>query len=114
VKEGSILYDAAYRLNTLKDPSLQRRVAEIIVGLPSHVQREIIQYARRFPDADLIEFRNRVTTSSPKKEKVRIVLVPLGEPEFVRLQRMSKRRGVSLQDLILEAMHALISQTGKA
>src|SRR5207249_924099 len=58
---GEILYDAAQRLNRIKDPTRQAEVAKAIAGLPSHKAREIIQYAKRFPNTGLGAYKRRVT-----------------------------------------------------
>ncbi len=113
VRKGEILYDAGYRLNTLSSAARQSQVAKIIAGLPSHVQREIIQHAKNNPDADLTDFRRRLTDKPVKREKVHLVVLPLMGQEFRDLRRLSQQRGMSVQDVVLQALREYVSNSGE-
>jgi len=104
VKEKKILYDAAHRILTIKDPQDQVKVAIAIAGLPSHKQREIIQYARKYPDSGLNEYIERVTRPKTKPEKIHIAVIPLREEMYKSLQVLSKMQKISVQKLILNVV----------
>ena len=113
VREGKILYDAAYRLNTLTTPAKQVQVAKVIGGLPSHVQREIIQYAKSHPDADLLDYQKRLVITPAAKERIHLIVVPVETSEFAQLRRLSERNRKSIQDIVLEAVREFVVSSGK-
>jgi hypothetical protein len=102
VKDGKILFDAAQRLARIPGPENQIRVANLVVGLRSHDARQLIQYAKKFPDADLDDFRKRVATPKTQPERIDVVVLPMGHELFDRLQREGARKRMSVQRLILE------------
>ncbi|MGI0073783.1 MAG: hypothetical protein ACREA3_08225 [Nitrosotalea sp.] len=108
IKEGKILFDAAQRINTIdrKVRDVNRRkkrqieVAKTIAGLPSHEQREIIQYAKKYPNVSLSNFKKRVTTSLITK-KLHVAVIPLDDELFGILKRKSMQQKISLEKMIL-------------
>jgi len=112
VKEKKILYDAAYRILTIEDPQNQVKVARAIAGLPSHKQREIIQYAKRYSDSGLSDYIARVTRPKPKPEKIHIAVIPLREEMYKSLQETSKMQKISVQKLILNVVEQWLSKGG--
>jgi len=101
IKEGSILYDAAQRLSRLNSRTRQLEVAKAVAGLPSHQARDIIQYAKRYPDASLTDFKRRVTRPKPRREEIHLTVLPLKQETFRRLQTLSQRHKTSAQKLIV-------------
>lgn len=107
IKQGKILFDAAQRLNTVdrkKEESLRMKrqieIANKIAGLTSHEQREIIQYARKYPNTSLSNFKKKVTTLQTS-EKIHVAIIPLNDGLFRILQNESTRNKISLEKLIL-------------
>jgi hypothetical protein len=113
VRKRQILMDAAHRLNSIKDKRALVKVARLIRGLPSHQQREIIQYARKHSHDELLEYSKRVVAPSPKTERLHLLMVPLDDITFRAVRSASNRRGKSVQDLVLEAVHALLDKGDK-
>ncbi|AJM92204.1 hypothetical protein [Nitrosopumilus piranensis] len=103
IQKGDILFDAAQRLNTIEDKKKQAEVAEIISGLPSHKQREIILHAKRFNDSDLSKFKKRVLKKT-KTEKVHVAIIPLNEDLQLKLKKESKKNKSTLQQTILNIL----------
>jgi hypothetical protein len=101
VSEREILYDAAQRILTISDRKKQIEVARAIAGLPSHKQREIIQFASRNPNASLMNFIDRATKPKPAPEKIRIAVLPLREEMYNSLHTQGSRRKLSVEKLIL-------------
>lgn len=107
IREGKILFDAAQRLNTIKfvdkDKEKAKRieVANEIAGLKSHEQREIIRYAKKFPNSGLKNYKKRVTATREIK-RVHVLVIPLDEPMFKNLKKISKKRDLSLEKTVLE------------
>lgn len=101
IKEGKILMDAAQRLNTIEGSKRQLEVAKAIVGLTSHQQREIIQYAKKFPNAKLSDYKNRVI--KPREiEKLHVGIIPLREEVFEAIQKASKKKDISIEKLLVD------------
>jgi len=107
IKEGKILFDAAQRINTIdRDKEKKQRgkrqieVARAIAGLTSHEQREIIQYAKKYPNSTLSNFKKRVTLEVPT-EKIHVAIIPLNEELFRSLQSESVKNKISLEKAIL-------------
>lgn len=109
VKEKKILFDAAQRINTLDDEERQIEVAKTIAGLNSHEQREIIQYAKKFPKSKLSNFKKRVT--KPREtQKIRLAIVPLKDNTFSILQKERIRKRISMEKVILSIIDEWIKK----
>lgn len=100
IKDKRILFDAAQRINTIDNEKRQIEVAKTIAGLSSHEQREIIQYAKKYPDSKLSNFKKRVT-SKLTTDKIHVVVLPVKEDLFGLLYRESIRKKISVEKLIL-------------
>lgn len=115
IREGKILFDAAQRLNTIKfvdkDKEKAKRieVANEIAGLKSHEQREIIRYAKKFPNSGLKNYKKRVTATREIK-RVHVLVIPLDEPMFKNLKKISKKRDLSLEKTALELISEKIME----
>ena len=107
VKNGDILSDAAQRINRIKDPRRQKEAAKIIAGLKSHEQREIIQYAKKFPKAKLTDFKKRIIKSRDV-EKLHVVIIPLEERTFNAVNMARKKQKITLE----KALVNIIEQWG--
>ena len=103
VKNGDILFDAAQRINRIKDKDKQKEVAQIVAGLKSHEQREIIQYAKRFPLADLHDFTKRVITPVGIEE-FHVVVIPLEEKIFRIVDDKRKKEKTSLEKILVNVV----------
>jgi len=105
IKDRKILLDAAQRINTIKIPEKKKReskqiqVAQIIVNLPSHEQREIIQFAKKFPDSDIKNYKKRVMTPRETKN-MHVLVVTLEENPYKILQKKAKQKKVSTESLV--------------
>lgn len=114
IRDGKILFDAAQRINTIKfddkkkEKSRRIEVALEIAGLKSHEQREIIRYAKKFPNSSLKNYKRRVTTPREIK-RVHVAVVSLDEPTFKTLQKISRKNGLSLEKTILEIIDEKIA-----
>lgn len=104
VRENKILFDAAKRISTIKDPHNQVEVAKAIAGLPSHKQREIIQYAKRYPDSGLGDYIDRVTRPKPKPERIHVAVIPLRDEIYKSLQVAGRMQKISVERLILNVI----------
>jgi len=103
IKEGKILFDAAQRINTIDDKKKQIEVAKMISGLPSHKQREIILYAKRFGGLDLSKFKNQLTKKR-KTEKIHVAIIPLKDKIHTKLQKISRKNKTTIQRSILNIL----------
>jgi hypothetical protein len=109
IRHGEILYDSAYRLHTLGDPRRQSAVAAAMVGLPSHKQREMIQYARTFPKRSLNSFRTRLNAPRGPAKRLDAVVVVFDRETFNRLRDYSKKLGIPVQEAVQRATKTLLS-----
>ena len=109
IKSGDILFDAAQRINRIKDPNRQKKVAQVIAGLKSHEQREIIQYAKKFPQANLSDFAKRVG-SSATTEELHVAIIPLNETTFKAVDEERKKQKTSLEKMLVEIIERWVQQ----
>ena len=110
IKEGKILYDAAQRITRLRSPSKQIEVAKAVAGLTSHQARDIIQYAKRYPDADLADFKRRVTGQKLAKGEVHLMVLPMRGETYRKLQSLSQRHKISTQRLVVSIVNEWLSR----
>ena len=103
VRHGRLGQDTASKLSPLGDKRKQAEVARIIEGLPQWQQRQVIGYAKRFPNEDLAKFVKRLTVQ-PKHERIHVAAVLLSEEEFLRLDKARKKKGISLEGLLTEVV----------
>ena len=108
VRDGRILQDAGYRLLALRDPKRITEVARVIQGMPSHDQRQIIQFAKRFPRSNLKEFRGRLAAKRGARVKIRLVVVPFDEKSFAALRDFARSRKETLPEAIKVAVRLRI------
>ncbi len=115
IKEGEILLDAAQRINTIKNKNKEKEkkkrieVAKTIAGLKSHEQREIIRFAKKFPDSSLKNYKKRVTTPREIKE-IHVAVVSLEKEQYKKLEKVSKKRKLSLEKLLIEIVRQWLSE----
>jgi len=114
IKEGKILQDAAQRITRIDGEKNQIKVANAIIGLNAHDQREIIQYAKRYPEASLEEYRKRLIDSKGELEKIHVMIIPLREETYYKLKKLSNDRKTSPEKLIIGMVNQQIkSQYGE-
>lgn len=110
IEERKILYDAAQRLYRISDPQKQIQVARTIAGLPSHTQREIIQYAVKYPNSGLDSFKKRLQIPETRTERIYVVVLPLREKTYRFLERRSARKGTSIEKMVLRIIDESVSR----
>ncbi len=100
VKNGDILFDAAQRINRIKSIDKQKEVAQIIAGLKSHEQREIIQHAKKFPNANLLDFTERVI-KPVNVEEFHVIIIPLENKLYRIVDEKRKKQKTSLEKILV-------------
>jgi ParB-like chromosome segregation protein Spo0J len=102
LKERKIGYDAAQKLYKLRDkPDKQIEVARTMAQLTSHKSREVIHYAKSYPDSSLLGFAERVKDKPASREKIHVAIVPLKDDTYFSLDRISKKEKIPIPRLIL-------------
>ena len=115
IKQDKILLDAAQRINTIKHDDKEKEkkrrieVAKEIAGLTSHEQREIISYAKKFPNSSLKNYKKRVTTTHEIKE-IHVVVISLEQKQYEKLEKISKKRKLSLEKLLVEIVEQWLEE----
>jgi len=105
IRNNQILFDVGQRIARLEDKDTQIRVAKAVVGLPNHDAREVIQFARKYPNVPLDDFKKRVVDSKGKVEKLYLAIIPLKEPTYELLKKIGKKDNLSLEKLILKIVN---------
>ena len=77
--------------------------------MPSHKQREMIQYARRFPKRGVQDFRERLSKAAPVSKKLDAVLVVFDRDTYDSLRRYAKRNGSTIPETIIAATKSRIT-----
>jgi hypothetical protein len=111
VRERKILYDAAYRLNTLPTRERQIEVARAMAGLPSHTQRAIIQYAVGRGHSDLTAFVRRLTKPKTSGPRTHLVVVPISGEDMGLLKAYCSRNGMTVREAVSLAIKSTIQST---
>lgn len=112
VKNGDLGFDSAQRLNTIKNMERQYEVAKLLVGASNKQQREIIQYAKRFPESDIVTYRSRVLGQSVKKKRLRVLIIPIPEQVYRDLQEASGKRQQPLEKMVPEIIQNWLKTGG--
>jgi len=92
--------DAAAQLSESKlDDKTKIRVGKVVSGMLAHDAREIIQFATKFPEASIEEYKQRVLTAKPEKARLFVVVIPLNEGDYKKLKDESQKRKIPLHEL---------------
>jgi len=102
VRRREIIFDSAQRLNAIPEGDRQYAVAKRLIGLPNKKQREVIQYALRFPESNQLDFRNKVAKEKPREEKIRVLIVPMHEELYHSLENASGKLKKPIEKMIPE------------
>jgi hypothetical protein len=115
VRRREILFDSAQRLNAItKAEGRQYEVAKMLIGASNKQQREIIQQAKRFPDSDLVDYRNRVLGNVVKKEKIRVLIIPMREGMYQSLEGVRRKMNKPVEKLLSEIIGEWLSHRAGA
>jgi len=101
IRDDKILFDVGQRIARIKGKERQIEVAKTIARLPAHDARDILQYAKKYPEAQLGDFKTRVTQGKDSIEKVHIALVPLREDIYETLKMEGQQKKLSVEKTIL-------------
>lgn len=118
VKERKILFDAAQRINTIKLKDKRKEeikrieVAKTIAGLTSHEQREIIQYAKKFPNSGLTNYKKRVVATREVRN-VHVIVVTLEDSTYNFLQKYAKKEKITIEKLVQKLIDEKIKRVTK-
>lgn len=110
IKNNQILFDAAQRMARIKNKETQIKVADAIIGLKSHDQRQVIQYAKGYPHASLDDFIERLVDSKDIIEKLILLILPLQEDTYTILKKMGEKEKKSPEKLILRIIDQWIER----
>ena len=102
VRRREILFDSAQRLNPIKPADRQYEVARLLVGVSNKKQREIIRRAKQFPNSDLVDYRRRVLGEKVRRERIRVLILPMPEEMYQDLERKSKEVDKPVEKLVPE------------
>jgi hypothetical protein len=111
VRRGRILQDAAQRLATIKNKQQQIRIARVIVGMSAHDARQVIQFAKAFPDGDLEAFVSRIRESKGRKMDLHVVLLSLNREQIKAIQPRAHRDGLTIQQWIVSLLDSELSRS---
>jgi len=114
LKERKIGMDAAQRLYRLrKDPHKQVETARAFAQqLTSHKSREVIQYAKSYPDSSLVGYTERVKGEPTSRERIHVAIVPLKDDTYFSLDRLSKKQKTPIPRLILSIIDEWMEKRG--
>jgi len=92
--------DVATQLSESKlDDEAKIKVGKVVSGMLAHDAREIIQFATKFPEASIEEYKQRVLTAKPEKAKLFVAVIPLNEENYRKLKEEALERKISLHEL---------------
>jgi hypothetical protein len=100
VKKGDIGFDSAQRLNVITPASKQFEVAKLLVGLQNKKQRDLIAHAKNLSESDLLDYREKVLGEKVRRERLRILILPMPEQLYQDLERRSKDENKPIEKLV--------------
>lgn len=110
IENNLILFDVGQRIARIKDKETQTKVAKAVVGLSNYDAREVIQYAKKFPQASIKDFKKRILNSKNKSEKINLAIIPLKEEIYTLLKEYSQKENISPEKLILRIVNQWIEE----
>lgn len=103
---GDMGIDVAAQLSESKlDDETKVKVCKVVAGMLAHDAREVIQYATKFPNAIIEEYKSRVLAAKPKTEEMFVAIIPLNEEDYQKLKKESKKQKISLHMLCGNIIH---------
>jgi len=100
LSKGEIGIDVGAQLSEAKlGDETTVKIGEVIAGMLEHDARGVIQFAKKFPNASLEEYKQRVLASKPRKEEVSMVVISLQEEKYQKLKEQADRQNLSVHDL---------------
>jgi len=105
IRSNEILFDVGQRIARMKNEETQIKVARVVVGLSNHDAREVIQYAKKYPNASLEDFKKRVIDSKNKIEKINLAIIPFKEETYNLLKEIGEMDKLSPEKLILKIVN---------
>jgi hypothetical protein len=104
IKKNEIPFDVAQRIGRIKNNKTQIKVAKLVADMNPLEARELIQYAKKFPNASLKEFKERILAPKRQGERVVVVLLPLKEDLYSSLTKIAKTKNSRVEKIILEIL----------
>lgn len=68
--------DIPYRISRIEDKDRQFEIAKAVIGLKSHIVREIVEYARRHEEKSAEECKEEVLKSKGETIEIHTILIP--------------------------------------
>lgn len=109
VRERKILQDAGEALASIEDSTLQNKIGDMIVGLKAHDARDLIQFAKRYPNASIERFKEKILKSKRKVEKIYVTVIPLDENNYYSLKKEAKKRNIPVEELSQKIIKSWLS-----
>lgn len=113
VKRKEIGLDSAYRLNVIKPPDRQYDVAKLLIGLPNKKQRDLIMHAKQSPEYDLVDYREKVLGEKVRRERLRVLILPMPEEMYQDLERRSRDEDRPIEKLVPDIIRHWLYSGGK-
>lgn len=113
VRRREILFDTAQRLNTIQPKDRQYELARMLVGISNKKQREVIQHALRFPQSDLLDFRRKVAGEKIRRERIRVLIIPMREQLYRTLEEVSAHTNKPIEKMIPEIISEWLDGKGR-
>lgn len=100
-KLGRHAIDKAYRLSQLL-PETQIALAKVVADLPEKDMRDIITYAKRFPNLPASEYRKRILEAKTVTSEKHLIMCLVDDETYSRLRSSAKEKGLSVERLVKE------------
>lgn len=103
LSKKQIRVDVATQLAESKlDNETKIKISKIISGMKAHDAREVIQFATKYPEASIEEYKERVLAAKPRQKKLFVVVIPLDELKYGKLKKKAEGRHLSIHGLCNE------------
>lgn len=103
-EEGKISLDVVAESKAIKDPELRDRVLEMLAlaDMRALDQRQVVRFAKKYPQASFEQFKERVLSSKDTKERIYMAILPLVEEEYKKLKEESEKMKMSWDELCMK------------
>jgi hypothetical protein len=109
VKNNSLNKEVAWRIAGVDGKKNQLKLAKAVKGMNAHDGRELVYYFARDPQISLDEYRKKILNAKNKIENIRVIVLPLSEDKFAKLNAIAKNRNKTPQKLILELIDSKLT-----
>jgi len=109
IEEEKINFDVAQRIHRL-DKKIQIKIARMVAGMNANDARDLIQYAKRFPDESFEDFKDRLNAPRKQVEKYKLLIFPIENKFYDSLKLLANKNNLSIEKFIVKSLRDFLQK----